>query len=430
LQKAEGNLFPKGLEYMYVQIWDGDYVVISSQNTRTTTSNTLYPVFNLILDTDGDFVDDNFESQLAEKFSPVLHKHSWEKQQDLSSVDWILTGKATLKGYNILGQEVHSSTLSAPSQIHIYQQWHRDSFGSGDYWTFWQLDIDDSYRYQGAPVGQRPVYYHVYKEGNYYYVQYWFFFNMNDLAGQSNNNTWHEADFEHVSIKVNSAYTPVAVNFYRHEGGRTFAASDCWWSSSDSPTYSGIAQGYSSSRTHLHIWTAANAHASYNRYSKVWRVIASGAIVNPCLTIANEDYTDNVDYDPSSSDLYFENDYLEKLGEFRESPLHQASNGQYYPYAHNYHWLDHNEPVNNSKPWLCFVGRFSGDYWAKTCFLIWGNMNTQPPLSPIFDDPAKPSHEWKGFTEEYSPYGFGNPFEYAPFSVVTMMFNNDIPDGD
>lgn len=130
--------YSEGLEFMKANMTDQDYTILSSENTFTTTAMQIYPVFHIVYDAaDGDSLDDNLEFELAEKFSPVLHRHSWDKQQDLSNVDWILTGKATLKAYNILGQEAYSSTVSNPSQIHVYQQWHRDSFGSGDYWTYW-----------------------------------------------------------------------------------------------------------------------------------------------------------------------------------------------------------------------------------------------------------------------------------------------------
>jgi len=49
---------------------------------------------------------------------------------------------------------------------------------------------------------------------------------------------------------------------------------------------------------------------------------------------------------------------------------------------------------------------------------------------PIFDEPGKPAHEWLSFTEGYSVYGFGNPFEYSPFTIVLMAFLQDVPDGD
>lgn len=396
---------------------DSRHTVISSQNTLSNYETHIYPVFDVVYDTDGDSLDDNLELQLAEKFSPVLHRHSWEKQQGLSKVDWMLTGKATLKAYNIRAQTVYSSTISDPSELHVYQgSGDRDSFGEGEIWTEWRLNFDDTYRHQGAPVGQRPLYYHVYKQGSYYFVQYWLFFNMNDESEQTDNHSWHEGDFEHVSIKVNSTFNPVAINFYRHEGGRTVSPSNCWWSSTNNRTYSGITQGYSSSRTHLHVWIAANAHAAYNRYHEVYHLIGTGPD-EFCINLEDENYIDNVDYSPSGHDLYFQYDYLEKLGEIKLS----------YE-AHGYTWFSHYDPLKtSSKSWLCFVGRF-GQHWVEVCF---GQpVGTNSPLSPIFDLSGKPSHEWKSFTENYSIDGFGNPDEHPPFTDVIKEFISDIPDGD
>lgn len=409
--------YSEGLYLMTAYMDDPDYTLLSSENTSTGTWATISPEFHVVYDTDGDSLDDNLESQLAEKFKPVLHKHSLEKQQDLSNVDWVLTGKVSLRGYNILGQTVYNSSISDPSDIHVYLgTGDRDSFGEGESWTEWRLNLDDTYRYQGAPVGQRPLYYHVYKEGDYYFVQYWFFFNMNDVQDQTNNDTWHEGDFEHISIKVDSLNDPVAINFYRHEGGRTVSPSECWWSSSNNLTYSGIAQGYSSTRTHIHVWIAANAHASYNRYREVYHITATGPD-QFCWNLEDEDYIDNVDYDPSNYDLYFQYDYLEKLGEIKTSTN-----------AHGYTWFSHYDPLKtSSKHWLCFVGRF-GEHWAEVCF---GQpAGTNSPLSPVFDLSGKPSHEWKSFTENYSIDGFGNPESSSIFANVNIEFTTDPTNGD
>lgn len=428
--------WPEGynFNYMYVSITDPNYTVLSSTNT-TSNFPTASGNFTVVYDRDGDEIDDNLEQQLAYKFSPVLHKHSWEKQYGLSNVDWILSnGISNLKVYNNLGQTVYSTSMYYPAQIHVsLGTGDRDSFGVGEMWAYWKLDINNSYRYQAAPVGQRPLYYHVYKEGNYYYVQYWFFFGMNDLINQTTNHTWHEGDFEHVSIKVNLSLDPVAVNFYRHEGGRTVSPANCWWSSSNTKTYSQIQQGYSSTRTHLHVWIAANSHASYNRYDPIYHITAEG-LVDPCPNLSNDNYYDNADYEPSGYDLYFEYDFLENLGEFEQSPLQQASNGGYYPYAHGYFWFEHNVPKKFSKSWLTFIGRF-GEFWLESCggFFNWlGRAGTNSPLSPIYGDA---NHEWKSFTENYNPWGFGNyssdnSFFGIVFTYITITWDPDLLYGD
>lgn len=162
----------------------------------------------------------------------------------------------------------------------------------------------------GDNLKQYPYHYHVYKDGSYYYVQYWYFLGMNDIREQlpGIGDNWHEGDWEHVSIRISkqgNSYIPAQVNFYIHEGGRTFNAFECWWSASNSSTYNGIHQGFVDNQyTHLNIWIAANAHASYNRYSTVYERIVLGI-----------DYHDRVDYSPNGNDLYFEYDTLIKLGE-------------------------------------------------------------------------------------------------------------------
>jgi hypothetical protein len=150
----------------------------------------------------------------------------------------------------------------------------------------------------------------------------------------------------------------------------------------------------------------------------------------------DEDYIDNVDYNPSGYDLYFPYDYLENLGEYKKSPLY---NGYYY--AHGYYWFSHYEPAKSiSKPWLCFIGTFGGQYWYEQCeelqvipHQIIGatTLMTLSPLSPIFEANAEqPSHEWTNFTEVYSPIGFGNLIEHPLFTTMTKFYTSDPPDGD
>ncbi len=400
------------LDRIFVEVVDANYNTVASANTSSNSSYHINPAFAVIVDQDFDGIEDAIEVQLAEKFKPVLHKHSHDKQQGLSNVDWVLTGKSTLKAYNALGQEVYNAAISTPADIHVYMgSGDRDSFGTGDYWTEWQLDIDDSYRYNSAPIGQRPIYYHVYKEGNHYFVQYWFFFNMNDIIDQTVNDTWHEGDFEHVSLKIDGNHDPVAINFFRHEGGRTISPNDCWWSSSNALTYSGISQGYSSNKTNLHIWIAANSHASYNRYDLVYSNSFTAAIGNFCMSLDPDSFIDNVDYDPAGYDLYFEYDYLEKLGEYKQQL-----------FAHDWNWAQHYEPVGPSKLWLNFIGRF-GEFWAGTCNFF--DDQTASPLSPIF-----PNHEWLSFTEDYSQYGFGNHLKSNFFLNHAIFFTIDPSIGD
>ena len=102
-----------------------------------------------------------------------------------------------------------------------------------------------------------------------------------------------EGDWEHVSIKLTkngNNFSPKKVNFYQHYGEHTKDASECWWSPANARTYYYIKKGYDENFTHLHIWIAANGHASYNRYDPVYKVH-----VQATNLIVMEDYIDNVE---------------------------------------------------------------------------------------------------------------------------------------
>ncbi|MCA9732471.1 MAG: hypothetical protein H6696_12935 [Deferribacteres bacterium] len=421
----------ESLYSMTARMIDTDYSIIQSSNTWTNSQNYLNPYFKIVYDRDKDLVNDNLEQQLAEKFSPVLHKHYYDLQEGLSNVDWILSGRSSLKAFNYLGQEAYNSTITSPDQIHAtIGSADRDSNGKGEMTTYWILDINDAFRFSSAPTGERPLYYHVYQDENgYFYIQYWYFLAMNDVSAFTNNSTWHEGDFEHVTIKVDPDQYPVAVNFYRHEGGRTILASDAWWSSSNANSYNDVQVGYSSQRNHLHVWLAANSHGSYNRFESVYKLEAE-AKVDFCTSLDDESFTDNVDYDGSSHDLYFQYDYLENLGEIQESPLKKASNGFYYNYAHGMYWLEHFETKGTiSKIWLPSIVRF-GTYWGEACgmYPIGSSVFQASPFSPFKGQ----THEWNAFSIELLPGGFGNTDEshFMGFATKTITWVTDPVEGD
>jgi len=366
--------------------------VISASNTSSWVSYNLYPEYEVIFDTDHDYLEDNIELEIAEKFKPVLHKHSYDLQQGLANLEnYIVDGKFNLKVWTDQPQLAFDQQVSGDSSaLHKWYIWHWDTYGKGSQSQAEQynLNLNNSYRYSAAPTGQRPLYYHVYKnEGeSYYYVQYWYYFGMNDLREQIPD-TWHESDWEHVSIRLikdGDTYIPDKVNFYLHDGGKTYSDSQCWWSSTNSLSYNGIQQGYDESHTHLHIWIAANAHASYNRYSRVYSVV--GWVFGSLYRT----YKDRLDYEPSNYDLYFNYDTLIKLGEISKQATIKCPDSGYTLSFHCY-------PTGpGSKHWLAYRGRM-GDYD--------GDPGAAPP--PPFM-PAKEvglSHEWRSFTVGNS---FGN----------------------
>lgn len=400
-------------------------------------------------DFDRDGVDDDLEKQLAEKFAPVLHKHSLDKQEDLADFHDIWLNHSIMLGIDISGKTLYSGP---PADINIGWQYDSNGIGSGGL-SHWRIDLNDDVRHKGASVGTRPLYYHVYKEGDYYFVQYWYFFTMNDIREQTNNGAWHEGDWEHVSLKVVNdgySYVPVAVNFYQHYGGHTIDPSKAWWSTHYGDNYSHLEQGYKDrfvppcppgtickplvqSLSHLHIWLARNSHASFNRYDDIYDLFVSATLPNriPYST----DYQDEVDY--SCTDLVFRYDKLVNMGEVAQSPKIDG-----YPYAHGFKWFEHYKhyPAKDSPPldWLAFMGDM-GDYWVSSINVVipsWCKAAlTASPRSPYFPDMY---HEWKEFTD--SPNGFGNQsgqcfaplftssqiISWQPYTSAVVNVNNKV----
>lgn len=386
------------VEHMLIEMIDPDYSVLSSQNTQSYFTNAAGS-FVVVFDLDRDLLNDNIEWQLANKFKPVLHPHSLEleKQQGLHNMDLIINSYGTLKV--ILTGNSQTAYNNSTPPIHVidtYGNW--DTYAAGEISIISILDISDSQRYLSAPVGQRPLYFHCYKEGGYYYLQYWYFFTMNDIQDQTNYDIYHEGDWEHVSIKIEKNgenFVPKYVNFYQHAGGHTINANNCWWSSTSATTYISLRQGYDENHTHLHIWIAANSHASYNRYEKVYRIHKNIPV------FGDEDYIDRVNYGfpLQMPDPYFVYDYLENLGEVKTTS---------YIKIHNIIWFSHTQALGNSKDWLSFRGFIGGQWFAPACpFGEW--CGAQPaPLMPSYNKSASESHEYYSFTHDESEDGFGN----------------------
>ncbi|MBN1267830.1 MAG: hypothetical protein JXA25_20230 [Anaerolineales bacterium] len=370
-------------------------------------------VSNVVQATVPDYGDLCLEQELAEKFAPVLHRHPDDYQPpyliNVDNLTW-----ASRRAYTSLGDEIPSgsnqSGITKHSDYHWQYNWHWDTWGRGQTTVTFKWDMDNSNRYKVEEEGESPLYYHVYKEGGYYYIQYWYFFAMNNISPQmSNSDPWHEGDFEHVSIeveKVGNKYVPRRVNFYFHEGGEQFPAEQCFWGSAN---FDAIPQyGYDESRTHLHVWIARNSHASYNYEQAIYQL----------QTADGDSFTDEVYYrfninNGSLEDSFYHYDYLINMGEVELSP-DTDNDGRYN--AHGLEWFEHyeHEPAWNDLQWMPFVQRL-GDYWCKN--LIVTSTCTPSPHSPAF------GIEWMDFSDnENTCGGFGNHGTY--FFGLTIAATN------
>ncbi|MFH1942014.1 MAG: hypothetical protein ABIL68_07890 [bacterium] len=187
----DGEYDPE-LELMWATVINPPYSTYNAIGNRTTSSSTIYPEFWIWIDLDDDDIRDEVEVQIADKFKPVLHKHSYDKQPGLANFDDVLNTYMTLSGYTTQPQQVYNADVPP---IHVW--WGTGdgcSFGQGDIPTIWKLNLNDNMRYTGAVSGNRPLYYHVFRDDTYYYVQYWYFLTMNDISDMSIQHTWHEGD--------------------------------------------------------------------------------------------------------------------------------------------------------------------------------------------------------------------------------------------
>lgn len=406
-------------------------------------------------DHDLDGLPDSFENDIAERFRPVLHKHSHDLQKGLYNIDLLLDDRADLcverrevvldpliSEHLPAGPEFSGGTRIAPKPIFVThrKKWRLGASqddrpadlrmagletgvhaikrpdGTGIFyspfrWAYdsyrridlspdeWLIDIDDSLTFEGhagAPEGRRPVYFHLYPANGHLYLQYWYFFTMNDNREETKNRVWHEGDWEHVAIKLiknGGDVIPQAVDFHIHETGIARSAEDCWWSETAAPTYDGLRKGFDARHTHLHVWLAANAHGSYNRYDPVYDLE-----IRAFLGTEMERWTDNLDYDPSGRDEYFPYDLLENMGEAEERS-------------------DLILPKGSSKPWIAFQGHF-GRYWQA----LFVSTPSPGPLASSrafysFHEPAE-SDRWGLATKNHVLYR------------LIVSWKQDRPDGD
>ena len=83
--------------YMTVEITNPEYTILYSENTTSQypVNSAFFCISETGTDNDEDGIPDNFELQLAEKFKPVLHKHSFDFQEDLSDPSYLLNNLNT-----------------------------------------------------------------------------------------------------------------------------------------------------------------------------------------------------------------------------------------------------------------------------------------------------------------------------------------------
>jgi len=367
------------------------------------------------IDDDEDGIDDAYEMYLAQRYAPILHKHAYDLQEDLASIwKWTLPGANCdihVSGYNLLNQFVWDWDIFNL----IDQEFHQSfinlsvtnpdakacSYGCNEWseWGWKRLNFNDDWAHNGETIGNRPLYFHVYKLTPYVFqLQYWYFLAYNDLRqyNQTYNNTYHEGDWEHVEIRILNYQSgefcslchteepePLLVNFYQHHSGYTRYIDECWWSSDEGE----MQYGWDPNHNHLNVYIAANSHASYNRFDHIYHL----NVVELGTTLEN--YWDNVDYSDYCP-LTFDWDILENMGEVEVvAPYDCYLMGTWHEMDH------HRMPVGDITPdWLAWVGWFGNEYFE-------GILDYGPTYCP--SSPAVSAY-WDTFIEDHDHF-IGEP---------------------
>lgn len=335
------------------------------------------------------------EAEIADRFAPVLHRHgALEVQEELGDVETTVLEHARIQGYDVLGRTLCDSDLP-PVDAHDHATW--DTCGEGTTPTFWRLDIDDDWRRAGAPNGERPLYVHVFPFSGGAIVQYWLWFNCNDLRNlPGGDGTIHEGDWEYVALRVipsGESWAPARVNLSQHAGGQVLNPEELWWSATTEPSYRDLASGYDASRTHPHLWVAANSHALYSRFTPQYHLsVDLGAL-------CDDEFADRVDYNygghPSGNHAFVIWDRLVDTGEY-----------WFDPEAHGETFRNHAHGGNVEI--LQLFGRFGESFCSdgpdcEACENPLYEVRSWAPRSPI--QPEEP-HRWRSF--EDSPGRWGN----------------------
>ena len=235
---------------------------------QTTTLPPTTPV-PTVIDKDRDGISDQTEQELAVKFAPIVMLHPTDPYRP-SNILWYLErvrlrydvsfglddqllGKGQVNITSLLSQSDRgeSSGLSADSTNFFLEQ--TDVIGG---------DNLDAYRTQtraGTAASDWICYIHVRPApgvGGMIDLQYIFFYPYNgDLLPGDQLESAHEADFEHITVRVNGDGVTIYKIFYSAHGN------DGKWY--DQASAVGAPDGYSLSDGRPVVYSAVDSHASY-----------------------------------------------------------------------------------------------------------------------------------------------------------------------
>ena len=231
---------------MMAYVSDSYYTAIQCSGNYTTTGNTLYPEFWVMKDLDQNGIADDYELPLAEKFCPDVCMHK-NNPMIPSPVEILLDNTSLcywLKPPDHTFFDIHydkdRDEMSAQEAFELSKNlwdsdWWLDFGGKNaqrnvDYWHTYYNSIKDNYP---APT----LYTHCFLDNEDVVIQYWFFYPYNAWCAD------HEGDWEHINVKVSSAYPdqagPLEVVYYFHKKRLTLSWNNTWHNGNHPQVYVG-----------------------------------------------------------------------------------------------------------------------------------------------------------------------------------------------
>lgn len=221
---------------------------------------------------DNDGIDDGLEWELANRFAPVLYlpflisqgstlNGDWTRPVN---VPWMLQNTRMRIHHNNCPDhavldfgQVNATTLIQQSHQRFVRKWYgacvhenpvqysNGSWHDDDHFFLQQYD----HTHKGIEdASQWITYFHAYKNtSGGISIQYWFLWAYNDWTGSAN----HEADWEHVNVRLDANHQPIGVHFSAHNSLNWYTASQVQW-------FEG---------THPLVWVADGSHGLYRSQS-------------------------------------------------------------------------------------------------------------------------------------------------------------------
>jgi hypothetical protein len=232
------------------------------------------PSSAITIDNDHDFIVDDLEYELISRFAPIVKFHS-DEQYLLADIPWYLErvrlrfdisfgfdaqlldhGEITMDNLVSQNHKAQSSGLSSECTNFFLEQ--TDSKGDDE------LDTYRKTTRQGSPQNDWVCYAHVrVADGGYemFDIQYIFFYAYNGDLLLSEAESAHEADFEHITVRVRKYLQTIEKIYY--------AAHDNEGKWYDTQSSMGMNDGYQLYNGRPLVYSALDSHASYP-WAAIW----------------------------------------------------------------------------------------------------------------------------------------------------------------